>query len=137
MGILAVTRSATASNPNMGDIELSPTGSFFLREDLAEQVDQRLRVRFRFFKGEWFLNLDAGMPYFQFILVKGQSEQVLRSIFTQAIQGVGGVEEVLEVTPVVDRRYRTLTVTFRAKLSDGSIYASANYAPFVITAGPR
>jgi len=132
---LAVTTVATVANPVVGDIELSPTGGLFMRTSLADRVHQRLLARLRFFKGEWFLNLDAGMPYFQHILTKGYDERVVRAILTQAVQGVGGVDSVLEMSLSLDPQTRRLSVSFRAKLVDGTVYDTTNYQPFVIVAG--
>lgn len=132
---LAVTTVATALNPVVGDIELSPTGGFFMRTTLADRVHQRLMARLRMFKGEWFLNVDAGMPYFQHILRKVSDTRSLRAIFTQAILGVGGVKELVDLGLDLEPRTRRLTVTFRALLADGTVYDSTNYSPFVIVAG--
>lgn len=132
---LAVTHTATVSNPNVGDLELTPAGRLFMRTTLADRVHQRLLARLRFFRGEWFLNLDAGMPYFQHILVKAPDLRLLKSIYTQAIRGVGGVREVLDVALTFDPRERRLSVSFRAELTDGTVYDTTNYAPFLIVAG--
>jgi hypothetical protein len=67
----ACTTVASIVNPDVGDLALSDLGDAFIRTTLADEFAQRLRVRLSFFKGEWFLNLDEGMPYYQLILVKG------------------------------------------------------------------
>lgn len=131
MGVLAVTSVADAINPVEGDLALTAEGRLFLREDKASIVDQRIRTKAFFRKGEWFLNLDAGTPYFEHILDK-PTEAVLRAIFTQMFLDTEGVQEVQTLTFDFDRRARKVTVNFRLKLTDGSTYATSQYGQFVL-----
>lgn len=131
MGILAVTGATSALNPNVGDLALTSDGRFFLREDTLSIVEQRLRTKFRFFKKEWFLNTNAGMPYFQHILDK-PTEGSLRAIYSQVLRGTEGVEEVISCVPVLDARTRKLTVTFQVRLTTGEVLSSGSYAPFEV-----
>ena len=72
-----------------GDIEIVPrliNGS----EAIRASVVQNLRM----FKGEWFLNLNEGVPYFQTVLVKGTPITVINSIIRDAVSNVPGVARV-------------------------------------------
>jgi len=102
-----------------------------VRTDLGEEVAQRLRVRLLFFKGEWFLNLDEGLPYYQSVLVKGLQEKVIRSVFGAAIQGTPGVNQLLSLTYEISTA-RRLSLAFKCKLEDGSTFTSTSYPPFII-----
>lgn len=131
-GILAVTGKPDLTNPDPGDLALSPEGRMFLRKTLIDIVEQRIRVRLQFFKGEWFLNLEAGTPYFQHILLKGTSDQVIRSVFSQVLRGTEGVKEITSLTWSLNKKTRVLTIKFDLLLEDGTIFKSVNFAPFVI-----
>jgi hypothetical protein len=132
MGVLAITTAPDAINPTPGDLALSPEGRMFTRDTLADVVDQRLRTKANFRKGEWFLNTEAGLPYFEHILDK-PTEQVLRSIFGQMVRNTEGVAELTVMTVALDRRARRATINFEAKLDDGTVYKTTAYAPFVIS----
>jgi len=130
---LAVTLTETVANPIVGDLYLGDDGNEVVHTDLALEVVQRLNVRFLFFKGEWFLNLDSGTPWFQSLLVKGPSDAVIRSVIGQVITGTEGVATLVSLSYSISRA-RHLSVTFKAKLNDGSVLDSRDFQPFVVAA---
>jgi hypothetical protein len=131
MGILAVTGTPDIINPTPGDLALSKEGRMFLRNDKKAVVDQRIRVRVQFFKGEWFLNTEAGTPWFQHILDKGVPDQTIRSVLSQVLK-VEDVAEILKLTWTIDPKTRRMTVDFDLKLTDGTLFRSRDFKPFVI-----
>ncbi len=133
MATLAVTSALSIDNPDEGDLALDSKGRFFVRTELKDIVEQRIRVRLRFFRGEWFLNLDAGTPYYQVLFVKGVGNNVIRSVFSQ-ILSVEGVQSILELIPERDAKTRVLKLTFKLKLEDGTTFSSTDYKPFVVVA---
>lgn len=135
MAEFAVTNVATPANPEPGDLALSEGGFFFLRTSLREEVEQRLRIRLCFFRGEWFLNTAAGTPWFQHILQKGVSDLSIRSILkTQVIGRTPGVEEVTLFVFQLNPRTRRLAIRFECRLTNGQTFKSSDYAPFVVAA---
>src|SRR5262249_5038662 len=79
-----------------------------------ESIRQDVRARLRFFAGEWFLNTDEGVPYFEHVLVKSPDQTLLRSVFRDVILGAGGVIAVPEIKLDYDRTRRRLVINFRA-----------------------
>ncbi len=128
---LAVVLKVDGNNPDEGDLYLTPEGHEWLVEPLDRAVAQRLKVRFSFWLGEWFLDLNAGTPYVQRILVKGPSDTVIRSIFGQVIRSTEGVSDLLSLTYGIDAQ-RTMRLKFKAKLADLSTIDSQQYGPFQI-----
>lgn len=126
MAVLAVTRTPNGLNPVEGDLELSPDGKLFRRAELSEIVDQRLRVKFNFFRGEWFLNLKAGTPYFGHILEK-VTVGALRPIFHSILSSTEGVTEVVSLVLNLEPRTRVLRVEFQLRLTDDEITSFAPY----------
>jgi hypothetical protein len=51
----------------------------------AEAVAQRVRVRFRWFLGEWFLDERLGVPYYSDILVKNPDPILISFIFRRVL----------------------------------------------------
>ena len=128
---LAVTTTVSLVNPDLGDLALDDAGLEVVHTSLADEVHQRLNVRLRFFKGEWFLNLLEGTPYYQQILVKAPSDRVIRAVFGTVVTGTEGVASLTSLTYSVNSA-RQLTLAFEAKLLDGSTYSTQTYGAFVV-----
>lgn len=109
------------------DLKLGLTGDIVLAAgDLVlvrgtDAVVQSVRSRLLLFKGEWFLDLDAGMPWYQEILIKNPDVSRLQSLFRDRIAGTKGVSAVNSLTLLFDRANRRLTVTYTAAADAGLI----------------
>lgn len=129
---LAVTIKATATNPNIGDLMLGDDGDEVVLDDLAAEVSQLLFVRLQFFRGEWFLDAEEGVPYFERILVKGVNDRVIRSIFSNIIEGTPGVHQLRSFQYTVGRD-RKMSIQFVCSLDNGQVFRSSDYAQFIVT----
>lgn len=128
---LLLTASVDADNPVEGDLHLEH-GDLVWTTDLAVEVAQRLRVRFRFFRGEWFLDLREGTPWYQEILGKGASDATIRAIFSNVIRTCPGVSSLVSISFEMDRSERELVLDFEAKLEDGSTFKASKFGPFIV-----
>lgn len=131
---LAATISADITNPDLGDLRLSPEGDEVVLTELSAEVAQRLTVSFKFFQGEWFLELSEGTPYFAHILRKGPKEAIVRAIVTRILLRTEGVSEVLNLTYELDAPTRRLSLAFVCRLQDGSTFRSTDYAEYIVEA---
>ena len=75
-------------------------------------VAQRLKIILQLFKGEWFLDADAGIPYLQEILKKGADTTNVDAILRAAIEGTTDVNRILKYSSEIDATTRTVTVAF-------------------------
>ncbi len=90
--------------------------------DGRDGVKQRIFIHLRTFRGEWFLDLRAGVPYFDRVLIRGANEADLFAIFNDAIQNRPGVASVDDLTvDFGDSDNRTLTVTGSATSEFGDV----------------
>lgn len=97
----------------------------------GDAILQRIKVRFRFFLGEWFLDTRLGVPYFRDILIKSPDLILVSAIFRQVLLTTPGVKSVASFTSTPDWSARLLTADFEATLDDGTrIVAQAE--PFII-----
>ncbi|MEA3330597.1 MAG: hypothetical protein U9Q29_02765 [Campylobacterota bacterium] len=80
-----------------------------------ENIIQLLNIRLQFFKGEWFLDILAGIPYIDEVLVKDTSLQEIKSIFIKEILDSEGVEELLSFEIGHDSETRVLRIDFSVK----------------------
>ncbi len=105
-------------------------GNLVLCRD-ARAVAQRVENRFRFFLGEWFLDLREGIPYFQVILVKGPDVKVIRQIFLKVVTETPGMADVLDFDMQFDSATRTLFYQWSGITDDGDPVNGDN--AFIVT----
>jgi len=108
----------------MKDLELIENGNNLIIRNfdlgIAESsvyIANKIRIIMKTFNGEWYLNLNAGLPYYSDILVKSPNLDFIADIYTSAILGVSGVESIDEFELTLDGRL--LEITFIAILTNG------------------
>jgi hypothetical protein len=107
--------------------------TFDSRGDLAliagvDVVAQLLKVGFRLFRGEWYLDTDAGMPYYTHVLVNAPKSRVIEALFRQEILSSPGIERISDFKMEIDRRTRKLSVSFET-VSDQGVVAVSEVFP--------
>ncbi len=108
-----------AMDVNTNDIILDNSDCLMI--DNAERVAQQILITLRFWYGEWFLNVNEGVPYLEYILIKKPNMAHIRQILTEQIQSVEGVKSVTDMTLEFDQRARTLLVEYSATTDYGLI----------------
>jgi len=99
----------------------------------ADRVKQSILIQLRMFLGEWFDDVDAWVPYFQYILAKaetyqeserGVSARTVEAILRQKILEVEGVEAITSFSLELNATTRSCSVEFEAKSSEGVVTVS-------------
>jgi hypothetical protein len=126
---IAISIGESVDNPVDGDLDLS-AGQPYLVEGAAA-VAQSLRIRLRFFLGEWFLNTLEGVPYFRDVLIKNPSIRLLTTLFRNVIRDTPGVDSVRAFELVWDHVDRKLDIKFEALLTGGEVL-SADFGEFIV-----
>lgn len=98
-----------------GQLEILPIG--------IDAMAQNLRTRLQFFKGEWFLNEEIGIPYYQSIFIKGPNPNIVRGAFRDEVLGTPGVNTVDRLELNYSRATRKASVTIEASGSLGTLRA--------------
>lgn len=91
-------------------------------EELRQLVTQVLAA----FEGDWFLNLDSGMPYFQTILRKATSVSQIEGIYLETIANIPGILDIETFNLEFEAQSRTLDISFRAITTDGVLNFNTN-----------
>lgn len=112
----------------MKDIKLNVAGTDLALEDYdfvlidgAERVAQNIQIRLRTFVGEWYLDRNFGLPYFETILVKNPNGGLIRSILKAVILETLDVTELTQFTTEIDDLTRELFITFTCETTFGTI----------------
>ncbi len=90
-----------------------------LTPNTTQSIIQRIRVRLKFFQGEWFLNTAFGVPYHQTIFRKGVTKAQADTIFRAEILDTPGVLGIITFTSTFDRATRVYTLNFSCKAATG------------------
>lgn len=79
-------------------------------QPFTENVQQRLFIRLRTFMGEWFMDTEYGVPYYQRILGRKTPKPSVDRIFQEEILAERGVAEIISFTStLVQREYSVKT----------------------------
>jgi hypothetical protein len=109
-----------------GDLALDASGSPYLVSGL-DAVVQTCRMSLQLIRGEWFLDLQQGVPYFenqtvtedQALLGQVFDERKALVAFRDALLAAPGVVEVLQLSVSFDNSVRTLAVTWAVRTQFG------------------
>lgn len=112
-------------DPVTSDIDLT-NNVMRLTTSVEELTRQRVQIWLGIFKGEWFYNILAGIPY---LANDNNPEQLLgvtdKNVFDLAIRtGIttrAGILDLTSYNSVLDRSLRTLTISFSATTETGDI----------------
>lgn len=111
----------------MSDLRLDANGDLsIVNGDLSIisdklEIDQLLKQRLQFFSGEWFLDIEDGLPWFDEVFVKNPDPVILNTIFKDIILTTPGVLGLDEFDLTLDTVTRVMTLSFRARTTEGPI----------------
>lgn len=88
---------------------------------LVADVAQAIKIRLLTVRGEWFLDNELGVPYFEEIFVKAPDLDRVRSIYRQTILDTPGVLDVRTITLSYTASTRELSVSFNCDSDQGEI----------------
>lgn len=89
--------------------------NFQLTADTDESVAQNWKVRLLFFIGEWFLNENFGVPYYQEILKKQSDTTIVDSIIREQTLQTPGIEEIIQYNSNFDTAARRFDVEIKVR----------------------
>ena len=109
------------------DVQLDEDGDILIDEDGLhltsgiEAVAQLCSIAVKLFKGEWFKDLDKGVPWFQEILGEKFDKILVEARLTETLVSVPGVVEVLSLDASFDRATRRVVVSGAVRTEFGDV----------------
>lgn len=88
---------------------------------VATDIAQHAKIRLGFFEGEWFLDLEAGLPYFQSLFVKNPNLGEIEGLFRAAILETPGITAINFFELSFDTETRRLVIRWSAQSLQGTI----------------
>jgi len=104
------------------DLDTSNLGLAIVRG--AERVKQNILIKLKLWRGEWFLDTEAGTPYLEDILGKRISLAGALAAIRASILEVDSVSGISTFSYTFDRKTRVLSYTFEASTPFGLIEVS-------------
>lgn len=101
------------------NLDLGLTGDRLSLVEGADAIAQKVGIRLRFIRGEWFLDERIGLPYYTDVLVKNPDLTVVQSLFRRAIASTPGILEIVRFSLTVDAARRVARVEFQARADNG------------------
>jgi len=95
-------------------------GDFALCANDTEASAQTIAIRLKTLAGEWFMDEKIGVPYLSQILGKKREPRLLRRLIAKEIQSVPNVKEIKEFNFDDSSADRSVTIKFKAQLTDQS-----------------
>lgn len=95
-------------------------GACPVTQKLTDVVSQRLKITLYTFLGEWFLDTDIGVPYFQQIFGKVRSKSTVDLIFQRIIANDPDVIEILSFESDLAATTRGYSMTFQVRVADNT-----------------
>lgn len=84
-----------------------------------DQVEQAVGLHLKAFAGDWFLNFDLGIPYFQTIFKKGVTLSQVEALYIDTILSVPAVLDLQTFNISFDAATRKLSIDFSALTTNG------------------
>lgn len=105
-------------DPDTGDIVYDNADLPLVTEDSRQDVAQRLRIKLQTYLGEWFLNIENGVPYYERVLRKGVRKEDIDVLFQSLIREEDGVLEIVEFESTLSPS-REYNMRFRVRTDEG------------------
>lgn len=87
-----------------------------------DEMLQNLKIRLLFIGGEWFLDTEAGVPYFDEVWIKNPDPALVDDIFKSVILETEGIVDLVEF----NSEYNTLTRKYTLSFKANSIYGQVS-----------
>ncbi len=113
-----------------GDLDI--TGGRFTLISGAEEKAQKITNALELARGEWFLDIREGVPYFEAILgARNPDLEIVKRIFRRTILSVEGIVDVLDLVLTLGAD-RELAYSWIAIDDEGTQISGGIGAPFIV-----
>lgn len=102
-----------------GDHDIFVSGGNLSRVSEGAEVAQKIGTKYLHYLGEWWLDLDSGVPWFQSILGEASELAEAESILKRVVTTTPGVTALISFTADLDAA-RLFAITFEADTEFGS-----------------
>lgn len=100
------------------DIMLKPNGDLYINQQgdilLENSISQKIKIKLKWFEGEWRWNKEEGLPYFTSLFDKNPDTDYFEASVREKIFEVPEVTDVKDVKVIPDSKSRQAVIQFTA-----------------------
>ena len=111
------------------DLVINSRGDLELLNSEESVARQTLVINLLTYKGEWFLDLEYGVPYLQTILKKGTSKKLVDNIIKETIRNSYNIRSISKFESSVDNQTYKVNI-FEGLTNSGEIVSITNQILF-------
>lgn len=86
--------------------------------NLDNETIQRIRTCLRRIEGEWFLDINAGLPYFGGQMLGGKDLEYVKLIIREELLSIDGVNKITEINILADTKTKHVSVYVELELNE-------------------
>lgn len=94
----------------IGDNDIISEGGKIKLVYKADEVVQRVRTRLRKILGEWFLNINTGIPYYGGQVLGGKDFNYIKLVISSEINTTLGVSEIKELNLITNPKTKKTSI---------------------------
>ena len=122
------------TNEGGNDLALNVVGQLILETDVVVAAAIKLKHRFQFFRGEWWLDTREGVPYFDLVLgQKNPNLEIIRRMIRRIILSCPPIVDVKSLDLYFLRAPRALLFEFQAVAEDGRTVSGGHGLPYIVS----
>ncbi len=87
----------------------------------AEKIRQQVEILLQTFLGEWFLNVEHGIPYYEKVLIKQANRAEIEAIIRDKIRSIEGVRRIQTFSIMVNHPTRRLRADLEMTTDEGLV----------------
>ena len=100
-----------------GDLYIGKNGDVRIEQSVAQEI----KIRLKWFEGEWKWNRDRGIPYLTGIFGRKPNINYIEQVIREKIFEVTVVTNVRNVSVIFDKNRRTVRIDFTAETDTETI----------------
>lgn len=103
------------------DNDLAVENNRFVLLSGSDAIGQNQKTNLKMYFGEWFLDTEIGVPWFQAILGKGSNPAVVDALLKNAIANTPGTISIEDFSLDLDETTRELTLEYETLVQNGTV----------------
>ncbi len=120
------------TDPTTGEVVLVNGQFVWLDDDDPNLVAQNIEQRIKSVRGDWYIDLRSGIPWFHGILGEKNGDVLAKRSFRKAIESHPRVKSIDYFKADYNPSTREFTVNWEVLLEDNTVVKSIDYRPIII-----
>lgn len=86
--------------------------------NMEDETIQRIRTCLRRIEGEWFLDTNAGLPYFGGQMLGGKDLEYVKLLIREEILSIDGVKKINELNIIMDSKTKKVSLYTEIEINE-------------------